>query len=114
MDRYQGKPFLRLLDSYVLDAIGQLGAEQEQVMRDAQPALALTFNFNGSWQELVSKQLDLPADFADSVRAMWTGYLAHAKEHGVAVGPNEFVEQFVGENFPSIFEETEQSGASPA
>ncbi|MEO7496305.1 MAG: hypothetical protein ABIT83_05715 [Massilia sp.] len=114
MDRYQGKPFLRLLDSYLLDVIGQLGAPQQQVMLEVQPTLARTFNFNGSWQELVVKQLELPVDFPDSVRVMWAGYQAHAKKQGLSLGPNEFVEQFVADNFPSIFDEADAQQGAPA
>lgn len=102
-DRYQGKPFLRLLDSYILDAIGQLSYEEKDGLAIVQPRLAQLYRTDGTWQEIVAGQLDLPESFPQEVERIWTSYLANAKAQGLAVNPNEFVERFVGENFPDIF-----------
>ena len=40
MDRYAGKPFLRLLECYVLAAIGELSDEQQATLRAMEPKLA--------------------------------------------------------------------------
>jgi hypothetical protein len=104
MNRYDGKPFLRLLDSYVLDSIGQLGTEAESALERMQPRLAQTFGTTGSWQEIVRSQLDLPDSFPRQVRSIWEGFLEQARRQQLSVDPNEFVERFVSENFPGIFE----------
>lgn len=60
MDRYAGKPFLRLLDSYFLDVIGQLGEAQNAALVAMQPRLAAVYRDQGSWQEIVARQMDFP------------------------------------------------------
>ena len=101
-NRYDGKPFLRLLDSYVLDAIGQLTDGQREGLAVMEPKLNAVYNSSGSWQEMVRTQMDLPPSFPESIRKMWVGYLDAAKTQGLSVHPHEFVEQFVDENFPEV------------
>jgi hypothetical protein len=102
MDRYDGKPFLRLLDCYVLDAIDQLTDEQRKALSLMEPKLNAAYNSLASWQELVRTQMDLPTSFPDSVRRLWAGYLGAAKDQGLSVLPGDFVEQFVHANFPEV------------
>ncbi|WP_284620779.1 hypothetical protein [Aquabacterium humicola] len=100
MNRYAGKPFLRLLDSYVLDAIGQLNEEQSKALREIEPKLASLYGKTGSWQEIVRLEMNLPLSFPDSIRRIWDSFLKSARSQGVTVSPEEFVERFVDENFP--------------
>ena len=51
-DRYEGKPFLRLLDSYVLDAIGKLDEANAKWLVEAEPYFRETFGGTGSWQDI--------------------------------------------------------------
>ena len=101
--RYDGKPFLRLLDSFVLDAIGLLTDAQKEGLATVQPRLAQLYGVDGTWQQIVAAQLSLPESFREDVSRVWSNYLASAKAQGLSVDPNEFVERFVGENFPDIF-----------
>jgi hypothetical protein len=100
INRYDGKPFLRLLDSYVLDAIGQLSDSQREGLALLAPKLNAIYNSSCSWQEIVRIQMDLPRSFPESIRKMWVGYLGAAKNQGLSIHPHEFVERFVDENFP--------------
>jgi hypothetical protein len=100
MDRYTGKPFLRLLDSYVLDAIGQLSAQQRAGLEQVQGKLQAVYKTTGAWQDIVRQQLDLPLSFPLSVQKVWKGYLDAAHSQGISVSPGEFVQRFVDENFP--------------
>lgn len=102
MNRYTRKPFLRLLDSYILDAIGQLDDRQKEALNSMQPKLASLYGCDGSWQEIVRSQMDFSESFPDQLREFWKGYLAHAKERRESVGPNEFVISFIDQNFPDI------------
>ena len=101
--RYNGKPFLRLLDSYVLDAIDQLTDDQKEGLVAIQPRLEQLYGVSGTWQQIVANQMDFPESFPDDVRRIWNGYLDSAKQQALSVDPNEFVERFIGENFPDIF-----------
>ena len=100
MDRYSGKPFLRLLECYVLDAIGQLDDAQRQALRRMEPKLADVYRMNGSWVDIVNAQMDFPESLPAQIRAIWEKNLVSARARGVAVNPNEFAVVFVDQNFP--------------
>jgi len=102
MDRYAGKPFLKLLECYVLDAIGQLDDQQRSALQLMEPKLSKIYSMDGTWLEIVSKQMDIPESLPLQIRDIWEKYLAQAKDRGVAVSPNEFVMGFVDQNFPDI------------
>ena len=102
--RYDGRPFLRLLESYLLDAIDQLGDEPRASLEAIRPKLAKIFGLDGTWQEIVRAQMEFPESMSEQIRFLWEGYLLHARQHGLSVSPNEFVEQFVNQNFSFIFE----------
>lgn len=102
MSRYEGKPFLRFLDCYVLDSIGQLDDSQRSGLETMQPTLAKALGRQGSWQEMVSAQMDFPESMPEQIRRIWHGYLERAKEQGVSVNPNEFVAEFIDANFPGL------------
>jgi hypothetical protein len=100
MSRYAGKPFLRLFDCYVLDAIGQLHNDQSAALRFMEPKLTSLYQRTGSWQEVVRAEMNLPESFPDSVRRVWDNFLEAARRQGHSASPEEFVERFVDENFP--------------
>jgi hypothetical protein len=100
MGRYDQRPFLRFLDCYVLDAIGQLDASQREALERMQPKLSQALGAQGTWQQVVSTQMDFPESLPHQIRQIWNDYLDRAKEQGLSVSPNEFVEQFIDENFP--------------
>lgn len=102
MDRYAGKPFLRLLDSYFLDVIGQLSEEQDEALVAMQPRLAQVYGDEGSWQNMVAAQMQFPPSLDDQVRRFWAGYLEHCKANGMPADPNGFVVSFIDQNFPGI------------
>lgn len=102
MDRYEGKPFLRLLEWYVLDAIGQLHEHQRQSLHSMEPKLAKTFGVSGTWQEIVSAQMDFPASLPAEIEEIWERNLAAAHARGQPVIPEEFARAFIDQNFPDI------------
>jgi hypothetical protein len=101
-DRYTGKPFLRLLDCYFLACIGQLDVDQAQALERAEPKLRQIYGLAGDWQAIVKSVMDFPASMGEQVRSVWAGHLAQAKSEGASVDPNEFVAEFVRQNFPDI------------
>ncbi|MBZ9560091.1 MULTISPECIES: hypothetical protein [unclassified Modicisalibacter] len=104
MDRYSGKPFLLLLDHYVLACINQLSDTQEKMLEKMEPKLASIYNTSGGWLKIVSTQMDFPESMPDTIIDLWLQYLDQAKEQGVSVDPNEFAISFVNQNFPEILE----------
>lgn len=101
-DRYTGKPFLRLLDCYLLACIEQLDLDQAQALKKAEPKLQQIYGLAGDWRAIVEGVMEFPSSMGDQVRSVWTGYLAQAKQAGVSIDPNEFVAEFVRQNFPDI------------
>lgn len=99
MDRYSGKPFLRVLECYVLRAIGHLDAKQEEALKSMEPKLEKLYGIQGSWVEIVSSQMDFPGSFPGQVADIWEKGLRQAKQRGLDVDPNAFAMAFVDENF---------------
>lgn len=102
MDRYSAKPFLRLLECYVLNAIGQLEEQQRVTLQKMEPKLEHVYSRKGSWLEIVRAQMDFPESLPMQIQTIWEKYLAAAKQQGVSVDPNEFAMGFVDSNFPDI------------
>lgn len=101
MDRYAGKPFLRLLECYVLFAIGQLDERQQETLQRMEPKLADVYNVSGTWLDIVSSQMVFPETLPQQIREIWESNLVKAHERGSPVDPNEFAMAFVDQNFPS-------------
>lgn len=101
-DRYEGKPFLRLLDSYVLDAIDQLAERQRDGLVLMEPKLQSVYKSAGNWQEIVRTQMNFPPSLPQAIRKMWDGYMSAARSQGLPALPHEFVVRFVDENFPEV------------
>jgi hypothetical protein len=101
-DRYASKPFLRLLDAYVLLAIGELDQESSDRLTAMEPKLRQTFNADGSWVDLVAQQMDFPPTLPDTIRDIWIkGREPFLKAYGTDPDPAEFTRQFVDTNFPT-------------
>lgn len=98
MSRYDGKPFLKLLDCYVLSSIGHLAEDQEQALNAMAPKLAETFGVRGSWFDIVATQMNLPHDFPQNIKRIWLQGKAKAEEQGFSVDPEEFAHHFVDTN----------------
>ena len=98
--RYLGKPFLRLLECYVLDAIGKLEADQAEVLRRMEPKLGETYGMKGTWQQIVSAQMALPESLPGKIRALWERQLEMATTRDASIAPSEFATAFVDQNFP--------------
>lgn len=100
MDRYTGKPFLRLIECYVLSSIDQLDDAQRSSLVEMEPKLVSIYKIRGNWLEIVSSQMEFPESFPKQILGFWNRYLDHAKSQGLSVDPNEFAMSFVDQNFP--------------
>lgn len=93
-DRYTGKPFLKLLDCYVLDAIGHLNAKSDAKLRALAPP-------RGDWRAIVEEQMQFPKGTAGAIREVWEkGKPRFVEAHGHDPDPGEFTTVFVDTNFP--------------
>lgn len=99
--RYEGRPMIRVLDAWFLDALGALDENAATSMEQLAPSLAQTFNVTpGPWQQVVTDALDLPSDLATQLQEAWE----HAVTDDVAAGrtPNvlAFTYAMVDASFP--------------
>lgn len=76
--RYEGKPFLRLLECYVLWSVDQLPSGQADALEVMAPKLAATYGVEGTWQDVVAAQMEFPPDLPDALRGMWERALVDA------------------------------------
>ena len=70
--RYEGRPMIRVLDAWFLDALGALDENAKTAMKNMAPTLAATFNVSpGPWQQVVTDARELPAERATQLREAW-------------------------------------------
>ena len=100
MDRYAGKPFLRLLECYVLAAIGELSEEQQATLRAMEPKLHEVYGTSGSWQAVIEAQMAFPANVADKIRDIWRTNAEKFASAGIPINAEDFAQNFVDTNFP--------------
>lgn len=98
-ERYAGRPFLRLLDSYVLWSVGELSSELDQVLVEMTPKLQEVYRSTGTWQQIVEQQMDFPEWLTASLRAMWERNLLTAEEIGDRLDAGQWARHVVDTNF---------------
>jgi hypothetical protein len=87
-ERYTGRPFLKLVDSYILDAIGHLSAADDAALEHG-------------WRATVEREMKFPAGFAGAVREMWDkGRVKFVAAQGHEPDPAQFTQSFVDSKFP--------------
>lgn len=100
-DRYEGKPFLRLVDSYVLDAIGKLDEPTAKWLVDSETYFRQTYGMTGSWQEIVAAQMQFPEGMQAAIVEVWEkGRARFIEVNGEEPEPLQFAYMFVDQNFP--------------
>lgn len=97
--RYSGKPFLRLLECYVLWSVGQLPKEQAEMLEGMAPKLGATYGVDGTWQEVVASQMEFPPDLSEALQGMWDRTLVDAGGQRGTVDPEIWAQQVVDSNF---------------
>jgi hypothetical protein len=97
-DRYAGKPFLKLVDSFVLKCIGELDSETEAKIREMEPKLRQIYRSDGTWDEIIISELHFSPDIRTAIRDLWVKNQAIAKQQQVTLTPMQFVEMFVAKN----------------
>ncbi|MET3577649.1 hypothetical protein ABID19_000664 [Mesorhizobium robiniae] len=97
--RYDGQPLLRLLDVYVLWAIGELSQESEDGLKRMAPKLQSIYGGDGQWHDAIAQSMHMPEGMPAAIRDMWARNLKIARDNDVTLTPQKFAEMFVDENF---------------
>lgn len=97
-ERYVGKPLLRLLELYVIWAIGQLSDGDALRLKAMAPKLTDTFGGDGTLQDALETTMHLPGNMPELIRDMWASNQGIAAANGVELHPQQFAEMFVDSN----------------
>jgi hypothetical protein len=97
-DRYAGKPFLKIVDSFILKCIGALDGKTEAWLQQLTPKLQETYKHSGNWEEIVIAQLHFEPNIRVAINELWVKNQAIAKQHGTTLDAMEFTEMFVAKN----------------
>lgn len=84
MNRHEGKPLIRLLECYVLAAIGRLDEAQRLALRGMEPKLAAVYDRRGTWIEIIHDEMGFPESLPTEIREVWENNLARLRGSGVA------------------------------
>ena len=96
---YDGKPLLRLLELYILNAIDELPVPEQEALDRLAPKLQAVYGGSGSWQAALEAAVRMPADMPQFIRDMWAKNLEIAQANNVpALSAQKFAELFVDEN----------------
>ncbi len=99
--RYVGKPFLKLLDSYVLSSIGKLDEATAQQLEAMEPDLRQTYGSKGDWRTIVAEQMRFPDELPGALMQIWTaGREKFVAAAGFEPDPLEFTTRLVDMKFP--------------
>lgn len=98
IDRYAGKPLLRILECYVLHAIGELDADTQEKLVALSPRLGKVYGRTGDWIAIVSSELNLPDNLPALIVDSWHQNQRIAREHHLPLTPQRFAEMFVDDN----------------
>jgi len=100
-ERYEGKPFLELVDAYVLDAIGHLHPDSDEALTAREPEFREMFGIDAPWRDIVVKRMQFPEGMAGAIRELWLkGRNSFVTAHREEPVPREFARFFVDTNFP--------------
>ena len=89
---------LRLLECYVLAAIGGLEEKEKKTLETMTPKLHEIYQARGTWREVIEKVMELPPNMPALVRDMWEKNKRIAEEKRLVLTPQAFAEMFVDAN----------------
>jgi hypothetical protein len=98
--RYQGKPLLRLIELYVIDAVGALTPEDDKGLEAMTPKLNQTYGTDDDWRAAIAKAMAFPESLPETIRNLWTRNQQIAKQNGASLSAEAFAVMFVDANIP--------------
>ena len=96
--RYDGKPLLRLLELYVIWAIGELGEQEVATLGRMTPQLQQIYRRQGSWHEVIAAEMDFPENMVQRIIELWEKNRSLAERNGESLEPEHFAQMFVDQN----------------
>jgi hypothetical protein len=102
INRYLGKPLLKLLDSYVLDALGVLDDKTASWLAQEAQRFAEIFGVTAAdWQGVVEAAMDMPPDSQAALRELWEAVVREKLLRGSEPDVLKFAHAMVDQRFQS-------------
>lgn len=79
--RYEGRPFLRLVECYILERIGKLSERDGALLSQMTPKLRETYSREGSWAEIVEGEMHFDAGVSRTIAENWARWCAQRGGH---------------------------------
>ena len=98
--RYDGNPLLRLIELFVIDAIGELQPKDAANLEAMTPKLQQLYKTTGDWRAAISKAMAFPESMPEAIRGMWARNQQIASQTGATLSAEEFAVMFVDSNIP--------------
>jgi hypothetical protein len=89
--RYDRKPLLRLIELYVLKAIGERSPNEEDRLNAIASKLQAIFGGGGQWHDAIESAVRMEADTPQQIRDMWARNLEIARANGVQLTPSNLL-----------------------
>jgi hypothetical protein len=99
VDRYAGKPFLRILECYVLNCIGRLDPQDDRQLRAIEPKLRNVYKIEGDWTSIVRGVMGFQPAVDDFIKDSWIRNLQTAERNGDRLTAQRYAEMICDENF---------------
>ena len=96
--RYQGKPFLRLLECYVLFSIGELNSKYGRMLEQMTPKLQATYRTASPWHRIVEEQMGFTDALPERLREMWQQSIELERQRGGHIDPESWTRAVVDQN----------------
>jgi hypothetical protein len=82
----------------VLKSLDLLSEPDNMNLASMQPKLAQVYGRQGSWDQIIVDEMELPASLPSLIREMWSRNQEIAKAKGLILTPQQFAEMFVDQN----------------
>lgn len=100
-DRYQGKPLLIVLENYILDCIGALQPERQELIRGV---VQRSFGGGDDWKQTIRSTLQMDAGLDQQLQEMWQQNREAAEANGLELHPIQFAKMVADQNFAHLID----------
>jgi len=98
-DRYQGKPLLIILENYILDCIGALAPDRQELVRGV---VQRSLGGGDDWKQTIRSMLQLDGSLDEQLRQMWEQNQQTAEANAVELLPVQFAKMVTDQNFTHL------------
>jgi len=99
MSRYEGKPLLRILECYILSAIGELQSADRENLEALAPKLREVYGVQGDWHEVIAQVMQFPPNMDDELRDLWQRNQQLAAANKESLSAEDFAQMIVDATF---------------